>query len=316
VSVVVTDVLTKWYGRSRGILDVSFAVEPGEVFGFLGPNGAGKTTTIRTLLDFIRPTSGSARIFDLDANRDAPSIHARVGFVPGDVALYEKMTGRELFAYLGHLRGRADAAAADEVAERLDLDPTIRIDRLSHGNRQKVALVQAFMHRPELLVLDEPTQGLDPLVQQTFFELVDEVRGEGRTVLLSSHVLPEVERTCDRVGIIREGRIVEVAAVRDLTARAVRTVEVRITGEPPLDALRSLEGVRDLHVDGDVIRCRVVGDLDPFVKALAATHVIDLVSEKPSLEEIFLAFYGGESSRPPEPGEAPDARSGGSPDAP
>jgi ABC-2 type transport system ATP-binding protein len=306
VSVVVTDRLTKWYGRSRGILDVSFTVEPGEVFGFLGPNGAGKTTTLRTLLDFIRPSSGGARIFDLDANRDAPAIHARIGFVPGDVALYEKMTGRELFTYLGHLRGGSDPAGADAVAERLDLDPTIRIDRLSHGNRQKVALVQAFMHRPELLVLDEPTQGLDPLVQQAFFELVDEVRDEGRTVLLSSHVLPEVERTCDRVGIIREGRIVEVAAVRDLTARAVRTVEVRVAGEPPLDALRALAGVRDLTADGDVIRCRVVGDLDPFVKALAGTHVVDLVSEKPSLEEIFLAFYGGgggpEGSAGPEGG--------------
>jgi ABC-2 type transport system ATP-binding protein len=293
MSVVATDRLTKWYGRTRGIVDVSFTVEPGEVFGFLGPNGAGKTTTIRTLLDFIRPSSGTARIFDLDANRDASAIHARVGFVPGDVALYEKMTGAELFTYLGNLRGGADLAEADAIARRLDLDPSIRIARLSHGNRQKVALVQAFMHRPELLVLDEPTQGLDPLIQQAFFELVDEVRDQGRTVLLSSHVLPEVERMCDRVGIIREGRIVEVAAVRDLTARAVRTVEVRVTGEPPLDALRAVDGVRDLRVDGDVLRCRVVGDLDPFVKALAASHVVDLVSEKPSLEEIFLAFYGG-----------------------
>jgi ABC-2 type transport system ATP-binding protein len=313
VSVVLTDRLTKWYGRARGILDVSFVVEPGEVFGFLGPNGAGKTTTIRTLLDFIRPTSGSARIFDLDANRDAPAIHARVGFVPGDVALYEKMTGRELFTYLGHLRGGVARADADRLAERLDLDPTIRIDRLSHGNRQKVALVQAFMHAPELLVLDEPTQGLDPLVQQAFFELVDEVRDEGRTVLLSSHVLPEVERTCDRVGIIREGRIVEVAAVRDLTARAVRTVEVRVAGTPPTDALRSLEGVRDLTVEGEVIRCRVVGDVDPFLKALAGTHVVDLVSEKPSLEEIFLAFYGGEGGSGPP---ATDLPPGGEPDAP
>jgi len=309
VSVVVTDRLTKWYGRSRGILDVSFAVEAGEVFGFLGPNGAGKTTTIRTLLDFIRPTSGSARIFDLDAKRDAPRIHERIGFVPGDVALYRRMTGRELFAYLGNLRGGADPATADRVAERLDLDPTIRIDRLSHGNRQKVALVQAFMHRPELLVLDEPTQGLDPLIQQAFFEMVDEVRAEGSTVLLSSHVLPEVERTCDRVGIIREGRLVEVASVRDLTARAVRTVEVRFAGEPPLDALGALEGVRDLRADGNVVRCRVVGDLDPFVKALAGTHVVDLVSEKPSLEEIFLAFYGAGADVPGAAGEAP-------PDAP
>jgi ABC-2 type transport system ATP-binding protein len=218
------------------------------------------------------------------------------------------MTGRELFTYLGHLRGGVDPAAADAVAERLDLDPTIRIDRLSHGNRQKVALVQAFMHRPELLVLDEPTQGLDPLVQQTFFELVDEVRDEGRTVLLSSHVLPEVERTCDRVGIIREGRIVEVASVRELTARAVRTVEVRVAGDPPLEVLRSLAGVRELTLDGDVIRCRVVGDLDPFVKALARTHVIDLVSEKPSLEEIFLAFYGGEGAAASDaPGGPPGA---------
>ncbi len=309
MSIVATDRLTKWYGTSRGIVDVSFEVEAGEVFGFLGPNGAGKTTTIRTLLDFIRPTSGSARIFDLDANRDAPAIHGRVGFVPGDVALYDKMTGHELFAYLGNLRGVTDRTEADRLAERIDLDPTIRIDRLSHGNRQKVALVQAFMHRPELLILDEPTQGLDPLVQRTFFEMVDEVRDQGRTVLLSSHVLPEVERMCDRVGIIREGRIVEVAAVRDLTERAVRTVEVRFAGDPPVAALRALEGVRDLVVDGSVVRCRVVGGLDPLVKALAAAHVIDLVSEKPTLEEIFLAFYGGF-------GEAPEAPTEGPSDAP
>jgi ABC-2 type transport system ATP-binding protein len=306
MSVIVTDRLTKWYGTSRGILDVTFEVEPGEVFGFLGPNGAGKTTTLRTLLDFIRPTSGSARIFDLDANRDAPAIHERVGFVPGDVALYEKMTGRELFAYLGNLRGGGDPAEAERVAERIDLDPSIRIERLSHGNRQKVALVQAFMHRPDLLVLDEPTQGLDPLVQQTFFEMADEVRDRGRTILLSSHVLPEVERMCDRVGIIREGRIVEVASVRDLTARAVRTVEVRFADAPPVQILRGLEAVHDLVVDGHVVRCRVFGDLDPLVKALATAHVVDLVSEKPSLEEIFLAFYGSGGGEPDGPG--PEAR--------
>jgi ABC-2 type transport system ATP-binding protein len=305
MSVIVTDRLTKWYGTSRGILDVTFEVERGEVFGFLGPNGAGKTTTLRTLLDFIRPTSGSARIFDLDANRDAPAIHGRLGFVPGDVALYEKMTGRELFAYLGYLRGGVDPSEAERVAERIDLDPSVRIERLSHGNRQKVALVQAFMHRPELLVLDEPTQGLDPLVQQTFFELVDEVRDQGRTILLSSHVLPEVERMCDRVGIIREGRIVEVASVHELTAREVRTVEVRFAGDPPVEDLRSLQTVRELVVDGNVVRCRVFGDVDPFVKALATAHVVDLVSEKPSLEEIFLTFYGGEGGEPDGPRREP-----------
>jgi ABC-2 type transport system ATP-binding protein len=304
VSIIATDRLTKWYGTSRGILDVTFEVEPGEVFGFLGPNGAGKTTTLRTLLDFIRPTSGGARIFDLDAHLQAPAIHGRIGFVSGDVALYEKMTGRELFTYLGNLRGGVDPGGADRIAERIDLDPTIRIDRLSHGNRQKVALVQALMHGPELLVLDEPTQGLDPLVQQSFFELIDEVRDEGRTVLLSSHVLPEVERMCDRVGIIREGRIVEVAGVHELTARAVRTVEVRFAGDPPLETLRVLEAVRDLVADGSTVRCRVVGDLDPFVKALGAAHVVDLVSEKPSLEEVFLAFYGSDAGAPGGQGEA------------
>jgi beta-exotoxin I transport system ATP-binding protein len=308
VSVVATDRLTKRYGAVRGIEDVTFAVEAGEVFGFLGPNGAGKTTTIRTLLDFIRPTSGSARIFDLDANRDGPALHRRIGFVAGEVALYGKMTARELTAYLGHLRGRDDPAGAERIAERLDLDPTIRIDRLSHGNRQKVALVQAFMHRPELLVLDEPTQGLDPLIQRSFFELVDEVRDQGRTVLLSSHVLPEVERMCDRVGIIRQGRIVEVAGVGDLTARAVRTVEIRFGQDPPIAALRALEGVRDLRIEGRTVRCRVVGDLDPLVKAIAASHVEDLVSEKPSLEEIFLAFYGSApepADGAPTPGPGP-----------
>jgi ABC-2 type transport system ATP-binding protein len=290
--VIATEHLTTSYGSRRGIEDLSFDVEPGEIFGFLGPNGAGKSTTIRTLLDLLRPTSGTARLFGLDSHRDEVAIHRRTGYLAGDVALYERMTGRELLEYFGNLRGGVDPRRVDALAERFGLDPSVRIRQLSHGNQQKVALVQAFMHEPDLAILDEPTQGLDPLVQQEFMRLLEEMKAAGRTVFLSSHVLSEVERVCDRVAIVREGRLVEVEHVADLTARAFRYLTVRFDGEAPAGVLEGVPGVQDLQRRGAVVRCTVRGDMDPVVKALAPHRVVDLVSEKPSLEEIFLAFYG------------------------
>jgi beta-exotoxin I transport system ATP-binding protein len=291
-AVVTARALTKSYGRARGVVELTFDVEPGEVFGFLGPNGAGKTTTIRTMLDFISPTSGRIEVLGLDSRRQSVQIHERVGYLPGELALYDRLTASEYLGHFAALRGGVDEAFVGQLVERLDLDPSIVIRALSHGNRQKVGLVQAFMHRPELLVLDEPTQGLDPLVQQTFYELVAEVRGEGRSVFLSSHVMPEVERLCDRVAIIREGRLVTVEDIGDLKMRSVRTIQLHFAGPAPLDAFSGLAGVEMTSATRDSIDLEVRGSVDAVIKAAARYEVIDVRSHEPSLEDAFLAFYG------------------------
>ena len=222
--------LTKFYGTQRGVIDVDLEVMPGEIFGYLGPNGAGKSTTIRILLDLIRPTSGSLKVLGLDAQADAIEVRRRVGYMPSDPGLYGSLTGREYLTHAAGLRGGVDWREVEQLAERLSCDLTRRIDTLSHGNRQKVVVIQAFMHKPEVLVLDEPTQGLDPLMQEEFKGLLLEAREEGRTVFLSSHVLPEVEEICNRVGIIREGRIVAVEDVATLRGRRVRSIEIEFGG--------------------------------------------------------------------------------------
>ena len=289
--------LTKSYGRARGVADLTFSVAPGEVFGYLGPNGAGKTTTIRTLLDFIRPTSGTAWVLGLDSRRDSIEIHRRTGYLPGERALYERLTGGEYLRYLGELRGNVDWGTVSELAERLDCDLSVKIRSLSHGNRQKVTLIQALMHRPELLVLDEPTQGLDPLVQQEFHAIVEEVRREGRTIFLSSHVMPEVERLCDRVAIIREGRLMAVEDVGNLRARQLRTLDIHFASPPRPDLFEGLPGVDEVHLNGDAARVTVRGSIDPVIKAAARFDVVDLQSHEPSLEDIFLTYYGEENER-------------------
>ena len=284
--------LTKWYGRSRGIRDVDLVVEAGQIFGFLGPNGAGKSTTIRLLLDLIRPTSGSARVLGLDVHRDRLAIDRRVSYVPGEVSLYDELTGRPLLTYLGTLQGSVDAAYRDRLIERLELDPTKRIKSLSRGNKQKVGLVAAFMIRPDLLILDEPTAGLDPFIQLEFERLCEETREEGKTVFISSHQLPEVEHLCDRVGIIRDGRLLAVESIADLKDRALRRLEIDFGGPVPAEAFANLPGVRDLTVDDGILRCTVMGSLDALVKAAARFEVRNLRSIDTSLEEIFMAYYG------------------------
>jgi ABC-2 type transport system ATP-binding protein len=291
--VIEAERLTKSYGRHRGIEDVTFSVGPGEVFGFLGPNGAGKTTTIRTLMDFIRPTSGRASIFGLDTRTGGLEIRARVGYLPGELELYEHMRGEELLRFLGNLRGGLDWRYVQQVAARLGADLDRRIGELSSGNKQKVGLIQAFMHRPELLILDEPTAGLDPLVQHELHGMIGEAAADGRTAFLSSHVLPEVEALCDRVGIIREGRLVAVEQIGALKARALRRLEIHFASPVPPDAFQNLTGVRDVVTQDAVVRCTVVGSLDAVVKAAARYEVVNVVSHEPSLEEIFLAYYGG-----------------------
>ncbi len=295
-TVIRTEGLTKFYGKQRGVLDINIEVQWGEVFGYLGPNGAGKTTTIRLLLDFIRPTRGRATIFDLNTRQNSREIRRRIGHLPGELALYDNLTGAELLRYVGHLRGGTEWRVVEELAARLDCNLSQPIRSLSHGNKQKIGLIQAFMHKPELVILDEPTLGLDPLMQQEFYRLIAEAKAEGRTVFLSSHILPEVERVCDRVGIIREGRLIAVETVAVLKARALRQLEIHFATPVPREVFARLAGVRDVMVENDVLRCTVIGTLDALIKTAARFQVVNVISREPSLEEIFLAYYsGGES---------------------
>lgn len=285
--------LTKYYGRVRGVEDLDLAVHEGEVFGYLGPNGAGKTTTIRLLLDLIRPTRGTARLFGQEVRNHAAALKTKVGNLPGELSLWENLTGRELIAFVGHLRGGTDWVWVGELASRLDLDLSRRIGGLSHGNKQKVGLVQAFAHRPDLLILDEPTLGLDPLVQQEFYRLVDEVRSEGRTVFLSSHNLPEVERVCDRVAIIRQGHLVTVEEVSELRRKRLRKMELTFGWEVPASAF-DLPGVHDIVQIDSTLRLFIdasPGSLDGVVKRAAQFPLEDLSYEQATLEDIFLTFY-------------------------
>ena len=289
--VILAEGLTKSYGASRGVIDLTFAVHAGEVFGYLGPNGAGKSTTIRTMLDFLRPTQGRISVFGMEPRLHAPAIHERVGYVPGEFGLYERMKVRTYLESFAAFRGGAGASSFAKVAERFELDLDRPIRELSHGNKQKVGLVQAFMHEPELLVLDEPTQGLDPLVQQTFYELIDETRARGGTVFLSSHILPEVERTCDRVGIIREGRLLTVDDVGELKAKALRSIVFHFAEPVDPSAFASLPSVVAAEARGDAVALTIQGELDEVVKAAARHTVVNVETREPSLEEIFLRAY-------------------------
>jgi len=286
-----TEALTKRYGRHRGIEDISFAVRPGEVFGFLGPNGAGKTTTIRTLLDLIHPTSGSARIFGLDSRRNSVAIRARLGNLPGDFGFGREATGREAVRLLDRLRGIDGSGRARELASRFRADLDRPLGQLSRGNRQKVGLILATFHRPELLILDEPTSGLDPLMQEEFLALVAEERERGAAVFLSSHELDEVQRICDRVGIVRGGRLVAVERIDDLLGKARRRFTVELQDPAGMERLRSLPGVADLEIAGNRASFTAGGDLDAVVRELAGHHVVDLEATHPSLEEVFLGYY-------------------------
>ena len=296
-AVIETDRLTKRYGEARGIEDLSMSVEAGEVFGFLGPNGAGKTTTIRTLLDLLHPTSGAASVFGLDSRRESLAIRARLGNLPGDFSCDPRLTGRELVSFLAELRGVRDLGRAPQLAERFEADLDRPLGELSRGNRQKIGLIQAFFHDPELLILDEPTGGLDPLMQEQFLELVREEVQYGRTVFLSSHELDEVQRVCDRVGIIRDGRLVAVERVADLTGRAYRHVSLEF--DTPVDPAEfaQLPGVGELVAAGNRISFTVEGDLDPVVKAAARHPVRDLEVAQPTLEEVFLTYYGANGAQ-------------------
>jgi len=291
-AIIQIEKLTKSYGAHRGITDIDLEVNEGEAFGFLGPNGAGKTTTIRTLLDHIRPTSGRALVFGIQTNVDPVAIHRRVGYLPGEFALYDKLTGGQTIEYFANLRGGVDAPYQADLVKRLDVDTSRKFKEYSKGNKQKIGLIVALQHRPDLLILDEPTSGLDPLVQQTFYEVIREAKAEGRTIFLSSHILSEVEKTCDRVAIIREGRLAQVDRVEALRDLSHHQVELRFAGDVPVGAFAALSGVSDVTTEGNLLRMRVSGPITAVVREAANHELLDFVSREPSLEETFLAQYG------------------------
>ncbi len=296
-TVIHTEGLTKTYGIHRGITDLDLDVSAGEIFGFLGPNGAGKTTTMRILLDLIRPTAGRAEVFGLETTREPVAIHRRVGYLPGEFDLYDRLTGADTIRYFGNLRGGVDPGYVAELVERLDLDPSRRFREYSKGNKQKVGLVVALQHRPDLLILDEPTSGLDPLVQQTFFGIVREAKAEGRTVFLSSHIIDEVDRTCDRVAIIREGRLVQVDRIEAIRRLAFHHVELTFAAPVDPSIFRAVDAVSDLEVEDRVVRMRVAGPIGAVLAAAAPHGIVDVVSREPNLEDVFLAQYGGHDGR-------------------
>jgi ABC-2 type transport system ATP-binding protein len=295
-AVIETERLTKRYGSQRGIEDVSIAVEPGEVYGFLGPNGAGKTTTIRTLLDFLHPTDGRALVFGLDSREAGKEIRARLGNLPGDFSCDPRLTGRELLEFCAAARAIEGLGSAALLAQRFEAELGRRTGDLSRGNRQKIGLIQALFHEPELLVLDEPTTGLDPLMQEEFLNVIAEYRDRGGTVFLSSHDLYEVERICDRVAIIRQGRLAAVEKVAALRGRAYHHVVIEFDRPVAAEDFRKIEGVSDLEADGPRVVFKVSGALDPVVKAAARHTVIHLELTEPTLEEIFLTYYGRDGS--------------------
>ena len=287
--------LTKRYGSARGCEEVSFEVETGSVFGFLGPNGAGKSTVIRTLLDFQRPTSGSARLLGLDSRRDSVAIHRRTGYLPGDLVLFERLTGRDHLDLFGRARGGISPAVVDDLVARFDVELDRPVRELSKGNRQKIGLMLAFAHEPELVVLDEPTSGLDPLVQEKFHELLREMAGSGRTVLLSSHVLDEVQRVADRITVIREGRVVVTDTIAALQAKVPRRVRFEFQEEVDPRRFGGLAGVDVVESGPRHVVLKVVGPVDAVVKAAAGLTTTDLLASPADLEELFLGFYSGDS---------------------
>ncbi len=290
-----TESLTKHYGEVKALIDLSLEVRMGEVFGFLGPNGSGKTTMIRTVLDLIRPTDGRAEILGMDTHEKAVEIRNHIGYVPGDLAMYPNLTGRDTLTYFANLRGGVDWSYVDELAERLSVDLDVKVGDYSSGNRQKVGIIQAFMNRPQVLVMDEPSTGLDPLVQREFQKMMREVAADGRCVFLSSHTLSEVQRVADRVGIIRHWRLVDVESVHDLRSKAIRRVELFFDTDIEASIFEAVAGVREAKANQTSIVLSFDGHMDQLLKtATDHYHLVDITSQEADLEEIFLTYYRDE----------------------
>lgn len=295
--IIETQDLTVYYGKHRGVLDVSLAVEKGEVFGFLGPNGAGKTTTQRVLMDIIRPTKGWATIFGMDCQKNGVAIRKRVGYLPGELSLYPSMKARNFLHMIASLKEKmVEHSYLQQLYERLNLDPGRKMKEYSHGNKQKIGIIAAFMDKPDLLILDEPTTGLDPLVQQIVMELVWEAKDEGRTVFFSSHILPEVQAVCDRVGIIREGKLVKTERVETLVKVQFKRLHLTLQVMPPADAF-TFEGVTEKGRDGQKVMLEIRRGLDKVIEMAVPYGIIDIETLPVTLEEVFLAFYDRPNNR-------------------
>ena len=297
-----TEGLTKFYGKARGIVDVDLEVQAGEIFGFLGPNGAGKSTTIRILLDLIRPTSGKASVMGMDAQAETVRVRQAVGYLPGEASFYDELSGNACLDLVARVGNRESSRRA-ELLERLELDASRKIGRYSRGMKQKLAVVAALQHDPELLILDEPTSGLDPLVQQEFYAILREFSARGRTVFFSSHVLSEVERLCDRVAVIREGRIVAVDEIAALREKMVRRLVVTFA-EPVAAGRLEVPGAKVVSTEGERVTMEVTGGLDGLIKRLAQFEIVDMELDRPSLEQTFLEMYAGEESEGGDDGDA------------
>src|SRR5216683_926752 len=297
-TIIQTSQLTKSYGRYRGIIDVTFSIQEGEVFGFLGPNGAGKTTTMRVLMGLLRANCGSATIGGLDCWKESTEVKKLVGYLPGEFTFDPGLRGAQIIAYLGHLRGGVDQSYVRGLCEPLDFDPSRRFREYSRGNKQKLGLVQALMHRPRLLILDEPTSGLDPLNQQEFYKILSEIHTEGRTVFLSSHILPEVEHTCDRVAIIREGRLVRIDHVSSLKDIRQHDVEITFVGPASVDWFKNVTGVVKVAQGADehILQLNVQGTLAEIIHIASQHNATNIDTHEPTLEEVFLRFYEPEQS--------------------
>jgi ABC-2 type transport system ATP-binding protein len=292
--VVTTSGLSKRYEKQFALKDLNLEVHQAEVLGYLGPNGAGKTTTIRLLLGLIAPTSGSATMFGLDVQHNAPEVHRHLAYVPGEANLWPSLTGQETLALLGRVHGHFDTTYRDELIGRFDFDPSKKVRAYSKGNRQKLSLIAALMTRADLLILDEPTSGLDPLMEQRFRECISEAKRRGQTVFLSSHILSEVEALCDRVAILRQGELLEIGTLADMRHLSALEVEATFEGAPP--DLTGVPGVTGVEIDGPRLRCQVTGSMQPLLSALAGAQVRELLSSQPSLEELFLSHYGADGA--------------------
>ena len=294
-SVIHTEGLTKHYGDVRAVVDLDLDIQAGEIFGFLGPNGAGKTTTIRTLLDEIRPTVGRASILGLDTHDKAVEIRRHIGYLPGDLAMYPNLTGKDTLTYFANLRGGVEWSYVDKLARRLEADLFKKVGDLSSGNRQKVGLIQAFMNRPQVFIMDEPSSGLDPLIQREFQAMLREVAEEGHTVFLSSHTLSEVQRVADRVGIIRRGKLVAVEKVSELRSKAIRRIELDFSTPVEAAVFEALPGVRDVSVGDNRVILSYDGKMEILLRAVMERYdLLDIHTQEADLEEIFLTYYRDE----------------------
>jgi ABC-2 type transport system ATP-binding protein len=287
-SVIKIKNLTKYYGKSRGVEDLTFEVNEGEIFGFLGPNGAGKTTTISCIMDFIRPTSGSINVLGMDSTRDSVNIKKRVGFLAGDVSLYEKMSGKEHLKYIESFRGKSPIVK--ELIKKFEFNPNVKVKNLSKGNKQKLALILALMHKPKILIMDEPTSGLDPLLQNEVYKILENMRKDGSTIFFSSHIISEVERIADRVGIIRNGKLSNIETIEDLSKKKIRNIEIRLNGQYDISDFK-VDGVKSIEKINGGISLKFAGDINPLIRKLSSYDVGDIEISHASLEDIFLEFY-------------------------